>query len=199
VFASNRQFDSDGILVQNVLSVPSASCHECTTGVFANSAVEIRDNLIEGEYDYADDCSSSGIQLSVGASPASPLATMSYGLLISRNVVRSADSEGGGAIAIRPTWYVGPSPHDWPLVDRLVIDSNSVSVPGGRAKPCHKGAAHPRAAMSLPNDNLFRHLVIAGNSCPDASVPLLRKGVAEVIACAGFEPACGCALPGGER
>jgi hypothetical protein len=110
----NRQHDTDGIAFQQLYNTPESGCRDCDRVVSYLDFVEIRDNLIDGEYAWAQGCSSSGIFGSLAAGPttrSAPPATVSYGLSISHNTINHADGLNGGAISFSPTWYQGPAPH----------------------------------------------------------------------------------------
>lgn len=171
VVAGNEQHDSDGVVLQTLYSAAEPGCADCAQGVFFNSAVAISDNTIDGEYRFDDGCSSSGIFISLGASPHAAPATASFGLVIDHNVIRRADARGGGAITMQPTWHVGPEPHAWPLLRDLTVVHNDISGLGTkRARPCGREPGSPRAAITLPRLNLQRAVTIFGNSPADSAV-----------------------------
>ena len=184
VVAGNEQHDSDGVLLQSMYSAAEAGCPDCARGVFFNSSVEIRDNLIDGAYRLADGCSSSGIFLSLAASPRSPAVTASFGLAILHNTIANATARDGGAITVQPTWYLGPAPHRWPLVDALLIQDNAITgLDASAARACDGKSVRPRPAIALPADPVVWHVAFAGNRCPDARVAASGFGVKAGVAC----------------
>jgi hypothetical protein len=176
VIEGNRQFDTDGILWQELYSVRDPSvCADCTAQTNYIDFLDVRDNLIDGEYEWADDCSSSGISGSLAASPSprSPPPTVSFGLSIAHNTIRRADARQGGAITFSAGWYKGPPPHRWALVDNPLIFHNEIedfwSPP---ADPCHNEPPHDRIGISLRGSSLVARTVLYDNSCSDTPQPL---------------------------
>src|SRR5262249_44421949 len=142
VIEGNRQFDTDGILWQELYSVRDTSvCPGCTSETNYIDFLDVRHNLIDGEYDWANDCSSSGITGSLAAapSPRPPPPTVSYGLSIANNIIRRADARQGGAISFVAGWYKGPPPYKWPLASNPLIFHNVIDgFSSPPAKPCAK-------------------------------------------------------------
>lgn len=197
VVANNQQFDSDGILFQNQYSERVSSCADCNRGTFMLGFVEISNNLIDGEYRWDDDCSSSGILGSLAASPGDPPLTVNYAMNIEGNVIRQADAWRGGAIAFTPSWYVGPAPHRWPLVSNVLIQHNRIEgfwdTP---ARGCRRDAARPRTGIELGMAALVANPVLYANRCGriprrlgrNASQPvtsLCRQGMTDSCECRG--------------
>ena len=183
VVAGNQQYDTDGIIYEQYYNAEEAGCESCSSATFYTDFLQIRDNLIEGEYAWPDDCSSSGIFGSMGAGPTphSLPPTVSYGVSIAHNVIDHADGWRGGAISLLPTWFEGPAPQRWPLVASTLIDHNSLTgLHESAASPCKGGAPHPRTAISLGDSGLARATVLYANSCPDAQRGL-KVGKSSVI------------------
>jgi hypothetical protein len=179
VIAGNRQYDSDGIFVQEVYVTPEHPCTDCTMQSWFQSFLDIRANIVEGEYDWATDCSTSGIAIGVGAAPwrdAVP-PTVGFGIAISHNAIRHADGQYGGAIAQLNSWFAGPEPHRWPLSDNLIIHHNSIEdIDGARATPlCGKSRA--RIGIAFPDPGIAWRTVLYANSCKNVSTPLGAGGV----------------------
>jgi hypothetical protein len=193
VVAGNRQYDSDGIVLQTLYNAPEPGCKDCRAGVFFNSAVEIRDNEMEGEYRFESNCSSSGIFVSLGASPGADPVTASFGLEIAHNAITGADARGGGAIAVQPTWYAGPDPHRWPLVSNLLIQKNQISgLDAPRASACGREAAPVRAAIVLPRFDLAWHTAIHANSCPARMLAIVGRRPTTRVLCDAGVASCSC-------
>lgn len=168
VLAGNRTFDTDGISFHSQFTAKENACADCYRGNHYVSFVEIRDNSIEGEYDWDTDCSSSGIAGSLAASPGTPPLTVNYGLIIAHNIIDHADAKLGGAIAMTPAWYNGPAPHRWPLVDASLIYHNTINgMWSGRARACRKQATQPRTAFSFASSLVWRTVLYA-NRCEQA-------------------------------
>ena len=81
VIAGNRQYDTDGILTQQIYSLPERPCADCNMESLLQYFLEIRNNLIDGEYDWNNDCSASGIAAGLAAAPWNDPdpPTVSYG------------------------------------------------------------------------------------------------------------------------
>jgi hypothetical protein len=197
VVAGNRQFDTDGISVQQTYIAPDPSCTGCGGSTTLQSFLEIVDNLIDGEYAWDSDCSRSGIMISHSASatPNSPPPILSYGVSIAHNVISKADGFGGGAVTVPLTWFSGPPPHRWPLVDNLLISHNSISGIAG-APPHRECEQRPfrRMGINLEASGLVWHSVLYGNRCTAVREPLFDGGVDTVRVCPSSEAdSCECA------
>jgi hypothetical protein len=195
VIEGNHQYDSDGILVQQVYIVPEHPCADCTMQSFFQSFLEIRGNTIEGEYDWDTDCSASGIVTGIAAAPwgdASP-PTVSYGVSISHNKISHADAARGGAIAQMDSWSSGPEPHRWPLSDNMLIHHNHIEdIDGKRALPIC-GSSHPRSGIYFPQPETSWHTVLYGNTCTKVSLPISGSGVDTIRVCPSSSPdSCEC-------
>ncbi len=198
VIAGNRQYDSDGILVQQNYIIPEHACPDCTMQGFFQSNLHIHSNLVDGEYDWGTDCSASGIILGVAAAPWGNAAppTVGFGVSISHNTVRHADGLLGGAIGQIDSWTAGPDPHRWPLSESVIIQHNSiVDVDGPRAFPMC-GRSHARMGIVFPEHEIAWHTVLYGNSCKNVSQPLGPGGVDTVRLCpSSVADSCECQPP----
>ena len=193
----NRQFDSDGILLQNLYAAYDSRCGVgCQSRTNFINSVEIRGNIIDGEYDWADDCSSSGILASLAASPTpqSPPPIVDYGLTISHNTITRADAWRGGAIALTATWFQGPEPRQWPLVNNALIFHNMLlGLAGPPARACRGELPHARTGISLSGSSLVAHTVLYANTCGTAPRRLAARAEQFVSVCPnGAEPSCEC-------
>jgi hypothetical protein len=167
----NRQFDSDGILFQQHYDAKDPACPGCFSETNFVSFLDIRGNVIDGEYDWDDGCSSSGIigSLAAAPTPGSSPPIVSYGVSISGNTIRRADGLRGGAIAFSPTWFEGPAPHRWQFVNNVLIDHNRIEGMDSRpAKSCHGWPPIRRTGIGLDQSSLVWRTVLYANSCPDA-------------------------------
>ncbi|MDE2306051.1 MAG: hypothetical protein KGL34_10850 [Gammaproteobacteria bacterium] len=199
VIASNRQYDSDGIVMQQAFSARAADCAECATSAIIQSFNEIRDNRVEGEYRWDSACSLSGIQASFAASPTAshPPPVLGYGVLVSHNVIDHADGSLGGAIDVLPTWYVGPPPHRRPLVENMLLDQNVLRHIDGPA-PRDECGVHQRhrTGIRLAGDGEIWNTILSGNRCEEVERPLLDHGVGTVRVCAAdSRGSCECPAP----
>jgi hypothetical protein len=198
LFAENRQYDSGGIAVQQVYGSSEHPCADCAMMGFFNSFLEIRDNIVDGEYDWSNDCSHSGIQIGAAATPwePGPPPTVGFGISVSHNTIRRADAENGGAIAQSNIWWVGPEPHRWPLSDNMLIHHNSISdIDGERAMPLC-GKSHPRMGIAFPEPATAWRTVLYANSCKNVSMPIGPGGANTVAVCPSSVPdSCECPQP----
>lgn len=202
VLAGNRQFDSDGIFAQENFGYAKQNyepsehpCAGCTMMGFFNFFLEIRDNIVDGEYDWGNDCSRSGIGLGVAAAPwgDGPPPTVSFGVSISHNTIRHADEQYGGAIAQVNTWLAGSEPHRWPLSDGLLIHHNSVmDIDGPRSMPIC-GKSRPRVGIAFPDPAIAWRTVLYANSCKNVSTPIGTGGIDTVKVCpSSVSDSCEC-------
>jgi hypothetical protein len=199
VIEGNRQHDTDGIIFQQYYNAEESGCSACGRATFYADFLEIRANSIDGEYDWDDDCSSSGIFASMAAGPTlqSTPATVGFGTAISHNVVSHADGREGGAISFQPTWLQGPPPHRWRLVDSTLIFRNTLrNLDGAPARGCKGAAPHPRTAISLGAAGLMQDSTLYGNSCADARRALVGRAADLMAVCpAGATSSCECRAP----
>jgi hypothetical protein len=195
VIAANRQFDSDGIELQLLYSAPEKGCAECDQGTFLQSALAVRDNRIEGEYDWKNDCSSAGIYLSTGLSPHAPPVTAGFGIDVSHNYIARADGTRGGAITVMPTWHQGPLPYRSPVVNNLLIHHNNiVGFDDDAATRCGSMEYHPRTAIDLAHSALSWHSVLYANTCKGAVRSIMSGTQALQVVCTGMRASsCECA------
>jgi hypothetical protein len=197
VIEGNRQYDTDGILVEQAYIVPERPCVDCPMGSFVQSFLEIRANTVDGEYDWNIDCSDSGIVIGVAASPSGDPRppTMGYGVSISHNTIRHADAARGGAIAQVDTWFSGPQPQHWPLSDNLLIHHNSIQdISGPRAAPICSSSSTPRIGINFPHTEIAWRTVLYANSCSKVTLPVGGRGEQTVRVCpSSAQNSCECA------
>jgi hypothetical protein len=195
VIAGNRQYDSAGIFVQQVYVTPEHPCADCTMQGYFHSFLEIRANVIDGEYDWTTDCSTSGIAIGMGAATweSVPPPTVGFGVSISHNTIRHADAQYGGAIAQLDSWSAGPAPYRWPLSDNLLIHHNSIAnIDGARSMPVC-GKSRPRIGIAFPDPAIAWRTVLYANSCKNVSMPVGRGGIDTVKVCPSTAPdSCEC-------
>ena len=195
VIAGNHQYDSDGIFVQQVYAVPEHPCPNCTMQGYFHSFLEIRANVVDGEYDWTNDCSSSGITAGVGAAAGAetPPPTVGFGVSIAHNTIRRADGLRGGAIGQVDSWSAGPAPHRWPLSDNMLIHHNSISDIDGPRATAICSTSHPRTGIAFAEPGIAWRTVLYANSCKNVSTPLGGGGVDTVKVCPSSAPdSCEC-------
>lgn len=186
VIDGNRQYDTDGILTQQAYILPEKPCADCGMGGSFEYFLEIRGNLIEGEYNWNVDCSASGIATGIAAAPWNDPAppTLGYGVSISHNIVSNADAALGGAIAQMASWYAGPSPNRWALTENVLIHHNSIRDIAGPPALSICGHGRARTGISFPAQEIAWGTVLYANSCSNVSQPLdLGGGVGTIRVC----------------
>jgi hypothetical protein len=196
VIAGNSQHDADGILVQQAYIAPERPCKDCTMASFFNAFLEIRDNDIDGEYDWASNCSSSGIIAGIAASSAGDPQppTVGFGVHIAYNRIQHAAAPQGAAIDIVATGEAGPPPHVWALSENLLVDHNAIAdVTGAEARPgC--GPRRPRTGIGFPQPAIAWDTVLYANRCTQVALPLATGGGIRTqrVCPAGAQPSCEC-------
>lgn len=185
VVEGNRQYDTDGILVQQNYIVAEHPCSSCTMESFFHSFLEIRANTVDGGYDSKFGCGSSGIAAGIAAAPwgDAPPPTVGYGLSISHNTIRHSDTVSGGAITQMESWYSGPEPHRWPLSDNMLIYHNSIQEIEGQSTAPVCGDHHPRTGIAFPGASTAWRTVLYANSCSHVSAPIGNGGVDTIRVC----------------
>ncbi|MFH1829547.1 MAG: glycosyl hydrolase family 28-related protein [Pseudomonadota bacterium] len=132
----NQLFETDGIIVVASLQDYQDLAYKDGGGLylFLHYADEIRNNLIEGKYKVPGKYG--GIQLWYGSGwikgekggPEVVSPVLGYNLAVSHNqIIKSATTQGEGAIAIVPSWYVSSiTPYQW---KNVLIFHNKVMYP----------------------------------------------------------------------
>jgi hypothetical protein len=194
VVEGNRQFDTDGILLQQNYALPEKPCPDCGMFSFFQYFLEIRQNRIDGEYDWNTDCSASGITAGIAAGPWNdPLPpTVGYGVSISHNVIRHADAAHGGAISQMSSWYPGPEPHRWALSNSMLIHHNAISEIDGPPAQRKCGGGEPRVAINFPVPAIAWHTVLYANSCERVSQPISKQDGIDTVRVCAASPADSC-------
>ena len=196
VIEGNRQYDSDGILLQETYELPKKPCQDCNMLSFFQYFLEIRKNTIDGEYDWDTNCSASGITAGIAAVPwdDSTPPTVGYGVSIAHNVIRRADAAKGGAIAQMSSWYPGPEPHRWALSNNMLIYHNSIRDIDGPAALGICGGGQPRIGINFPPPDIAWRTVLYSNSCENVSQPIgTQSGVDTIRVCpSGSANSCEC-------
>jgi hypothetical protein len=196
VIEANQQRDSNGILFEQDYSLLAQSCSSCRNGSLIQTALEIRNNVIDGEYDWSSDCGVSGIMASFGAAPTpeSPPPVVGFGVSIADNTISRADGLRGGAIDIALTSHAGPAPGNWPLVQNLLIFHNRVQDIAGtppRAN-CHFGQ-RDRVGIRIEGTGNVRDSVVYGNQCNRVDTAMAVSEKQTTLICpSGANDECGC-------
>ncbi len=196
----NALFDSSGILLAHQYITPDAVNIE--PEVMFEYGIQVRNNLIDGEYGWESDQSWSGIQLGYAASPdpryPPPIAAFSQ--TIAHNTIVHADARQGGAIALFPSWYEGPgaAPHRWQVIEGPLIYGNRIlDIMGSAASSSSRwsgGAiSTPRVGIRLA-DHLIWHATLHDNVCTRVSQGLMDAAEHTVKVC-GPRDARSCDCP----
>jgi hypothetical protein len=186
VVEGNRQFDTDGIIFEQRYGAEDAACPACRTMTSMPAFLEIRNNLIDGEYDFDSACSLSGIEGSYSASPSphSEPPVLNFGVSISYNRIVHADSLYGGAISIVPTWFTGPPGYRKPLLDDLAIHHNLISDISGPAPRAGCNYVQTgRFGIALHGERIVDGTVLYGNVCNNVAAPLRDRGAHTLRLC----------------
>jgi hypothetical protein len=197
VMEGNRQYDTSGINLGLGYEVPDT---QYNTGAGTNlfSFVDVRANIVDGEYDWASDCSWGGIEVTDGASPTAGFAPPieGYGISVAHNTVTRADGLHGGAIDLTRGWYAGPPPSTWQLEGNVLVFANTikdVSGPPAQAvtgplpyatsayKTCGRDNV-PRIGTRVQDATMW-HTVLFANSCSNVATKLLDGATASQRVC----------------
>jgi hypothetical protein len=199
VIEANQQRGANGILFAQGYSLLAGSCPACRNISLFQTALEIRNNSIDGEYDWSSDCGVAGIMASVGAAPApeSPPPIVGFGISIAGNTISQSDGLRGGAIDIAMTSPTGPPPGNWGLIQNLLIFHNQlrdITGPPPRAD-CHNGQ-RARVGIRIEGADNVRDSVLYANQCQHVDTALAVPGKRTTALCgAGSANQCGCAAP----
>ncbi len=203
VVEGNRQFDTDGIVFQQGYGADDATCADCRTWTAIPSFLEVRDNLIDGEYDWNSACSLSGIMGSYAASPSphEPLPLLSFGVSIAHNRIAGADGLNGGAISIVPTWFTGPPGYARPLLEGLSIHHNEIRNIAGTPPQAACGYVQDgRYGIALQGERQIEGTVLYANTCENVTNPLRDRASRTQRACGAHETnSCECAFGNASR
>ena len=195
VIQSNRQFDSDGIEYLQGYAAKTASCRDCMGSASHATALEIRANLIDGEYDWDSDCSWSGVRGYYWATPTpeAPPPIVGFGTVIAHNSIIHADGQRGGAIDIAsagPVGLVGPPPGNWTMVQNVLIFGNLIrDIAGALPRPACHDSQRQRVGIHLEGQQIIRDAVLEGNRC---------EGVDHFLDDAGADTAALCSPGAGQ-
>jgi hypothetical protein len=197
VMEGNVQHDTSGLSLGAKYSVTDPSLGTAPE-VSLYSFVEVRNNIVDGEYDYPSACSWGGIQEGVGASPTTgfPPPVEDYAVSIAHNTINAADGYNGGAIALTRGWFPGPSPGNWDLEDSTLIFRNTITNVAGpksalvsgplayTTSPYKNCANDSVARMGIhPGDVTVWHTVVSDNTCTNVTAGLVDTGTGTQRVC----------------
>ena len=186
VVEGNRQYDTDGISFQQYYNAKEPGCAECYSSTTFQSFVEIRNNVIAGEYDWGSACSLSGItgSYAVAPTPGSPPPTLSFGLSITGNTIEGADGYTGGAIVFPLTWWNGPPPHRWRLIEGPLIQHNVIrNISGFPPRDACNFRQGQRIGIHFQGRDAVSGGVLYGNLCENVDTALVDRGAQTVRVC----------------
>ena len=195
---ANRQVETDGIEFLQDYSAHTRSCPSCVGTASIAMALEIRNNRVEGEYDWSSACSWSGIRGYFVATPTpeEPPPILGFGTVIAHNVISHADGQRGGAIDIAHAGAPGPAPGTWPMVQSLLIFGNVIRDIGGELPRfgCPDGRGQlVRAGIRIEGPGNVRDAVLEGNRCENVATLLEDSGAATTRVCRnGGASSCEC-------
>ncbi|MEP7244944.1 MAG: hypothetical protein ABI885_14865 [Gammaproteobacteria bacterium] len=183
----NRQYDTSGIQLAFGYSV-----HDADPGIgiepatLFQSFVEVRGNIVDHEYNWNSRCTWSGIQANYAAGPTLgfPPPIEGYGISIARNTITQADGLHGGAIAFTRSWFAGPPPHDWPVIQSPLIFGNMISDVVGSPPVADPGCGDwPQRIGIHLEDSMVQRAVLHANSCKNVGTRLSDGGAGTVRVC----------------
>jgi O-antigen/teichoic acid export membrane protein len=198
VIEANRQVETDGIEIFRDYTPRTKSCPSCGGVATLSTALEIRGNLIDGEYDWSSDCSWSGIRGYFVATPTpeEPPPILGFGDVIAHNVISRADGQRGGAIDITHAGATGPPPGNWPMVQSVLIFGNVIRDISGELprSACRDGhGQRARTGIRLEGPGNIRDTVLEGNRCERVDTFMEDSATATARVCHGNDPnSCEC-------
>jgi hypothetical protein len=199
VIAANRQQDSDGIEFLQNYSARTPSCPGCVGSASLATALEIRDNLITGEYDWSSDCSWSGIRGYFVATPTpeAPPPVLGFGAVIAHNTISHADGQRGGAIDIAHAGAPGPAPGRWPMVRNVLIFGNVIrDLDGPAPRPACRQGQSVRAGIRIEGPANVRDTVLRDNRCERVDKFIEDSGTGTLRLCSATDrTSCECGAP----
>ncbi|MEI8361233.1 MAG: hypothetical protein WCG01_03835 [bacterium] len=174
----NRQYDSGGIGLNNTYMAVEAGINS-SSAIFSQSNIDIRNNIINGEYNWDSSCSWSGIFVFHGSSPtpSSLPPRLSYGVSISGNRITRADAYSGGAISFPLTWFNGPSPYNgWAITSGALVYLNAIeNISGNNSLACGAYSAYPRVGIITGSKSTW-NTVLYANTFINVSTRLKDSG-----------------------
>jgi hypothetical protein len=186
VIDGNEMHDSSGIQFLMSFKDVTPNCPDCGNFVAYQAALEIQNNIIDGEYDWESACSVSGILGYYAAvpDPRAPPPILATGISIAHNRISHADGPFGGAIDFFPGWYAGPPPEMWTFALNPVVFGNTLSdMEGAPTKQC-RFPASARMGIKLGEHYAnVRGAVLSGNVCQRVATALADQGADTVRLC----------------
>ncbi len=195
----NEQHDTDGILLNHVYRLPGtgSSPDAVSFGSAIQSSNEVRNNLVDGEYQWTSVKSDSGIQLFYGAThdTAAP-PVLGYGTTVAGNTINHADTanpqpvnQSLGALGLGPGWWAGPldatGVSGWKMADANLLFHNTLNNIAYSASDGldRLGIGLDRAWGTSTVSPIAWRSVLYGNTCNNVSTLLSDAGTGTVYYC----------------
>jgi hypothetical protein len=173
----NTQYESDGILFATSYSTDDPD-NGLTSDVRSKFFVEVRANTVNGEYDFNNPCSWSGISLGYGTFESQPGIVEGYGINVVKNTVIHADGLRGGAITIVPGWfYPTDAMYRSTLIQRNTIQDLVQEVPPLKS-PCEGNVDYLRMGIDLFAGSW--KTVLFANTITNVTYPIVDGGTQTV-------------------
>ena len=206
----NQQYDTSGILLNHLYQLPGLDAQP--DALFFRSVIqssnEVRNNVIDGEYQWTSSSSSSGIQLAYGAThDTAPPPVLGFGVSVAGNSITQADtasqqpgvSQSYGALGLGPSWWTGPldSSHvsAWKMADATLLFHNTLSnIAYSAADGLDRlGIGLDRGSGTSASSPVAWRSVFYGNTCNNVSTRFSDNGTGTVHYCpAGIGESCEC-------
>ncbi|MDR3415285.1 MAG: hypothetical protein P4L83_03785 [Nevskia sp.] len=196
----NQQYDTDGILLNHVYKLPGPGPSPDAVSFMSaiQSSNEVRNNLIDGEYDWSASNSASGVQLVYGAThdTAAP-PVLGYATAVAGNTIIHADTanpqtsvnQSLGAIGLGPSWWTGPldstQVSGWKMADATLLFNNTIDNVGYSAADGvdRLGVGLSRGWGTSTTAPIAWRTVMSGNTCSSVSTLLGDTGTGTVYYC----------------
>jgi hypothetical protein len=119
---------------------------------------------------------------------------LSFGVALAHNTITRADGFRGGAVDITASWYRGPPPNDWPLVQNMMIFGNTIrDISGPLPSPVCRRPVRGRIGIRLDGPDNVRETVLYNNKCERVDTFLDDQGKRTARVCfAGKSDRCEC-------
>ena len=196
----NQQYDTSGILLNHLYQLPGLDAQP--DAQFFRSVIqssnEVRNNLIDGEYQWTSSSSSSGIQLFYGAThDTAPPPVLGYGVSVAGNSITQADTasqqpgvnQSYGALGLGPSWWTGPLDSSklsaWKMADATLLFHNTLSnIAYSAADGLDRlGIGLDRGTGTSASAPVVWRSVFYGNTCNKVSTLFSDNGNGTVYFC----------------
>ena len=191
VAEGNVQHDTDGILLNGNYTVADSALGTVSLTVF-QQFVDVRGNTVDREYQWASDCSWSGIQARYGAgtTAGSSPPPEGFGVSISHNAVTHADALHGGAISFATGGNEGPAGTNWNFIEGPLVFANTVNDvnppdAGATSQFASCGTGGARYGINVSDSHVF-NATLYGNACNSVTTPLNELGTGTQRICSAL-------------